>query len=67
MERYDAEEIEEIGDDQVLVLGRIAARARATGMPLSGEFGHVWTVRDGQAANVSAHRDRDEARRAAGR
>src|SRR5262245_27735979 len=26
--RYDADEIEEIGDDRVLVLGRIAARAR---------------------------------------
>ena len=63
--RYDADEIEEIGDDRVLVLGQIAARARATGMPLSGEFGHIWTVRDGQASRVEAHRDRDQARRAA--
>jgi ketosteroid isomerase-like protein len=62
---YDADEIEEIGDDQVLVLGRIVARARATGMPLSGEFGHIWTVRDGLAARVEAHRDRNDARRAA--
>jgi ketosteroid isomerase-like protein len=65
--RYDADEIEEIGDDRVLVLGQIAARARATGMPLSGEFGHIWIVRDGQASHVEAHRDRDQARRAAGR
>jgi len=64
--RYDADEFEELGDDQVLVLGTIAAKARATGMPLSGEFGHVWTVHDGRAARVEAHRDRDEARRAAG-
>jgi len=63
--RYDADEIEEIGEQEVLVLGRISARARATGMPLSGEFGHIWTVRDGHAARVEAHRDRDEARRAA--
>jgi ketosteroid isomerase-like protein len=63
--RYDAHEVEEIGDDRVLVLGRISARARATGMPLSGEFGHIWTVRDGRAAHVEAHRDHDEARRAA--
>jgi ketosteroid isomerase-like protein len=63
---YEAEELEEVGDDQVLVLGRIIARARATGMPLSGEFGHIWTVRDGLATRVKAHRDRDEARRAAG-
>jgi ketosteroid isomerase-like protein len=62
---YDADEFEEIGDDQVLVLGRIVAKARATGMPLSGEFGHIWTVRDGLAARVEAHRDPDEAREAA--
>ena len=64
--RYEADEFEEVGDDQVLVLGTIAAKARATGMPLSGEFGHLWTVHDGRASRVEAHRDRDEARRAAG-
>ena len=63
---YEAEELHEVGDDQVLVLGRIVARARATGMPLSGEFGHIWTVRDGLATRVKAHRDRDEARHTAG-
>jgi ketosteroid isomerase-like protein len=63
---YEAEEIEEIGDDQVLVFGRIMARARATGMPLSGEFGHIWTVRDGLGTRVQAYRDRNEARKVAG-
>lgn len=63
---YDGDEFVEIGDDGVLVLGRIFAKARATGMPLYGEFGHIWTVRDGLAARVEAHRDRDEARKAAG-
>jgi ketosteroid isomerase-like protein len=63
---YDVEQLEEIGDDQVLVLGRIFARARATGMPLFGEFGHIWTVRDGLATRVEAHRDRETARKAAG-
>ncbi|HSD24646.1 MAG TPA: nuclear transport factor 2 family protein [Solirubrobacterales bacterium] len=64
--RYDADEVEEIAGDRVLVLGRIFARARATGMPLSGQFGHIWIVRDGRAAHVEAHRDHDEARKAAG-
>jgi ketosteroid isomerase-like protein len=63
--RYDADQLEEIGEDKVLVLGTIFAKARATGMPLSGDFGHIWTVRDGRAAQVQAHRDRDQARRAA--
>jgi ketosteroid isomerase-like protein len=62
---YDADEFVEVGDDGVLVLGRICAKARATGMPLYGEFGHIWTVRDGLAARVEAHRDREEARQAA--
>jgi ketosteroid isomerase-like protein len=63
---YDADEYLEVGEDEVLVLGRIFARARATGMPLYGEFGHIWTVRDGLAARVEAHRDHAEARKAAG-
>jgi ketosteroid isomerase-like protein len=63
---YDADEVVEVDDDRVLVLGRIVAKARATGMPLSGEFGHIWTVRGGRATHVEAHRDRDEARKAAG-
>jgi ketosteroid isomerase-like protein len=63
---YDADEFVEIGEDGVLVLGRIVAKARATGMPLYGEFGHIWTVRDGLAARVNAHRDHEEARKAAG-
>ena len=63
--RYDAGEVEEIGDERVLVLGRIRARGRATAMPLAGNFGHIWTVRDGRAAHVEAHRDHTEARAAA--
>jgi ketosteroid isomerase-like protein len=63
--RYQADEVQEVGDDEVLVLGRIIAKARATGMPLSGEFGHIWTVRDGLASHVEAHRDHQEARNAA--
>jgi ketosteroid isomerase-like protein len=63
---YDADEFVEVGEDGVLVLGRIFAKARATGMPLYGEFGHIWTVRDGLAARVEAHRDHEQARKAAG-
>jgi ketosteroid isomerase-like protein len=63
--RYEADAVEELGDDRVLVLGRIVARGRATGMPLSGDFGHIWTVRDGCASHVEAHRDHDLARTAA--
>jgi ketosteroid isomerase-like protein len=63
--RYDADEIVEIGDDRVLVLGSIFARGRATKMPVSGDFGHIWTVRNGRASHVEAYRDRERAREAA--
>src|SRR6187399_2493277 len=36
--RYDADEFEELGDNKVLVLGKMFVRARATGMPLWGDF-----------------------------
>ena len=62
--RYDADEFEEIGDDQVVVLGRIFARARATGMPL---FGDVRSHLDGSRRPRFhvCHRDPEQARKAA--
>jgi ketosteroid isomerase-like protein len=63
--RYDADEFDELGEDRVLVLGKMFVRARATGIPLSGDFGHIWTVRDGLASHVTAYRSWDEARDAA--
>jgi ketosteroid isomerase-like protein len=64
--RYDPDDVVEGADGRVVVLGRIHARGRATGMPLAGEFGHVWTLRDDKAASVVAYRDWDAARREAG-
>ena len=42
------EEIIGLGDD-VVVLGRYTARAKATGNPLDVPFCHVWRFRDGKA------------------
>jgi hypothetical protein len=52
--RYEAERIEELSDEQVLVAGHIQARGRRSNMPLSAPFGHVWTVRQGKAVKVEA-------------
>jgi ketosteroid isomerase-like protein len=60
--RYDADEYVDGEDGNVVVLGSIHAIARSSRMPLSGEFGHVWEIRDGKAASVTAYRDHDEAR-----
>jgi ketosteroid isomerase-like protein len=37
------------GGDQVLVLARYTASGRGSGVPLEGEQGYLWTVRDGVA------------------
>ena len=52
--RYQAEEIDEISPDQVMVTGQIQARGRRSNMPLTAPFGHLWTLRDGKALRVEA-------------
>jgi ketosteroid isomerase-like protein len=52
--RYQAEEIDEVSPDQVMVTGRIQARGRRSNMPLTAPFGHLWTLRDGRAVRVEA-------------
>lgn len=42
--RYDADEFVESPGGRVVVCGRIHAQGRSSRMPLSGEFGHVWTL-----------------------
>jgi ketosteroid isomerase-like protein len=64
--RYDPEEFIDGADGSVVVLGQIHAQGRSSRMPLTGEFGHVWAVRDGRAAAVTAYRDRRSARNEAG-
>ena len=47
------------GDD-VVVLARYTASGRGSGVPLEGEHGYVWTVRDGQAVRFrwfQSHRE----------
>jgi hypothetical protein len=64
--RYDADEFTPARDGKVIVLGTIHASARASRMPLTGDFGHVWIIRDGRAASVIAYRDRETAKQVAG-
>lgn len=64
--RYEAEQIEECGDRRAVVTGRIDARGRSSNLPLSGEFGHVWTLEEGEATRMESFRDKAEARKAGG-
>jgi ketosteroid isomerase-like protein len=54
------------GGDDVLVLARYTASGRGSGVPLEGEHGYVWTVRDGQAVRFQWFQSHREALEAAG-
>jgi ketosteroid isomerase-like protein len=60
------EEILDAGGDDVLVLARYTASGRGSGVPLEGEHGYVWTVRDGQAVRFQWFQSHREAYEAAG-
>jgi ketosteroid isomerase-like protein len=64
--RYDAEHFRELGRDQVLVLGTIHGRGRVSGMPVRGEFGHVWTFAGGRPRAIHAFLSHERALAAAG-
>jgi ketosteroid isomerase-like protein len=64
--QMDPQDYLEAGDDVVVILGRLRARARASGMDLDVPMGFVWTVRDGKAVHGRTFSDPADARRAAG-
>lgn len=52
--------------DQVFLWVRFVGHGAASGIPLEMELAHVYTIRDGRAARVVEHMDREEARKATG-
>ena len=54
------------GGDDVVVLARYTASGTASGVPLEGEHGYVWTLRDGQAVRFRWFNSHAEALEAAG-
>ena len=54
--KADPSEVIGLGDD-VVVLGRYTARAKATGAPLDVPFAHVWRFRDGRAVRFHQFTD----------
>jgi ketosteroid isomerase-like protein len=53
-------------DDRVVVLGRLRARARTSGMDLDVPMGFVWTLREGLVVHGRTFSDPADAIRAAG-
>jgi ketosteroid isomerase-like protein len=54
------------GGDDVVVLARYTASGTVSGVPLEGEHGYVWTLRDGQAIRFRWFSSHAEALEAAG-
>jgi ketosteroid isomerase-like protein len=54
------------GDDRVVVLARYQGTGRASGVPLSGEQGHVWTIRGGLVTRFEWFHSHREALESAG-
>ena len=52
--------------DEVVVLAHFTASGRGSGVPLAGEHGYVWTVRDGQAVRFQWFQSHAEALEIAG-
>jgi ketosteroid isomerase-like protein len=64
--RLDADELIDVGDDRVVVIGAFRARGRASGAEVKQANGTVWTVRDAKVARIQAFQDPAEALEAAG-
>jgi ketosteroid isomerase-like protein len=54
------------GGDDIVVLARYTASGTVSGVPLEGEHGYVWTLRDGQAVRFQWFSSHAEALEAAG-
>lgn len=52
--------------EEVVVLARYTATGRGSGIPLAGEHGYVWTIRDGLAVRFRWFGSHQEALDAAG-
>lgn len=58
------ERLVDAGGDEVVVLARYTGSGRVSGVPVAGEHGYVWTVRDGLGVRFrwfQSHREALEA------
>ena len=59
--KVEAEVHRDLGDDRVLILGRVMGRGRTSGAEVRAELGQVFTIRDGQVVSYRGYLDRDDA------
>jgi|SRR5215211_272562 len=64
--RIAIERFVDAGGEDVVVLAHYSASGRGSGVPLTGEHGYVWTVKDGEAVRFRWFNSHREALEAAG-
>ena len=64
--RIEAERFIDLGGDRVLVLSRHTARGKQSGVPIEGEIGDLFTLRDGKIVRYYSYWNRAVALEAAG-
>lgn len=62
----EVERFIDAGEDEVVVLAHYSGKGRGSGVPVSGEQGYVWTVREGKAVRFQWFQSHAEALAAAG-
>jgi ketosteroid isomerase-like protein len=64
--QFEVERFVDTEGDEVVVLGHYTASGGGSGVPLTGEHGYVWTVREGKAVRFLWFQAHTEALEAAG-
>jgi ketosteroid isomerase-like protein len=62
----EVERFIDAGEEDVVVLAQYTGSGRSSGVPVAGEHGYVWTVRDGVAVRFCWFQSHREALQAAG-
>ena len=63
---WRVEEIRDLGDDRVVVLGGLDARGRGSDVEVSSEIGQLFELREGKVVRGWAYASHEQALRAAG-
>jgi ketosteroid isomerase-like protein len=64
--RFDPKEITGLDEHRVLVVAHTSGRARGSGIEISQDLTHVWTLREGKAIRLTTYSTRADALEAVG-
>jgi ketosteroid isomerase-like protein len=63
--QWRVEEVRDLGDDRVLILGELEARGRASGVDVTSPLGQVFELREGRILRGWAYPSHEQAEQAA--